>query len=159
MLTFPDQTGTSGECLNMAHRPVLCLVEDKRCTRPDGSGLYVLKMFVTFDGTGDTQGRVVVDYVNPWPGPDFLWSTGRGVWAKSGPNTYSYTFYVFGSNTTGVVFGANRHSGTITLTDCNTAEYRGTFHLVNPDLEPVGGLCSAAQLTFRRILMQEPCQP
>jgi hypothetical protein len=124
----------------------------------DGSGDYTLKMFITFHGTGDNDGTLELDYANPWPGSGLLWTINRGVWKKSGGNTYRYTYYVALADEMGNLLGALRHDGTATLQDCNTMHLVEEMVLVDPQtLEPFfdyGG----GEYSMQRMNLEEPYQ-
>ena len=124
----------------------------------DGSGNYTLKLFYTFhDGTGDNDGTIELDYANPWPGSDLLWTINRGVWKKSGGNTYKFTYYVALADEAGNIYGILRHDGTATLQDCNTMFIVECFVVVDPEtLEPLmdyGG----AEGTMQRMTLKGSC--
>ena len=123
-----------------------------------GSSYYMLKMFIVYTGTGDTEGTEVTEWINPVPAPGTAWSNGRGVWAKSGPHRYNYTKMVYAFNTeNGDILPSIRHTGTITLTDCNTALIESVGEYLNPDMTPF--MCVPYTITIHRMLPAEPCQP
>jgi hypothetical protein len=92
------------------------------------------KWLITFNGMGDNQGTMDVEFIGPvmeWC-PGCYWSSCRGVWEKTGPKTYDYTYQSYlvdgGGLVTGVLGSAVAvplNHGTITLTECNTAEIEG----------------------------------
>jgi len=124
-----------------------------------GPELYMLKLFFIYHGTGDNEGTVAMDFINPVPAPGHSWSNGRGIWKKVGPNKYSYTMDVYEFDVaTGDIFGIGRHVGIANLKDCNTIELNTSFEvLVAPDMTPAG--CSGIALAIHRMLPQEPCAP
>ena len=88
------------------------------------------KWLTTFNGTGN-KGTMVMDYIGgvmEWC-PGCYWSSYRGVWEKSGRKTYDWTFQGYLVDGDGLVTGVPGsviavplNHGTITLTECNTAE-------------------------------------
>jgi hypothetical protein len=120
------------------------------------SGWYWLKFYETFHGTGDNEGTVVLDFINPVPGTGYGWSPGRGNYEKVGPNKYSYTMdvYVY-DTTTGDIVGIGRHVAMATLKDCNTIEVNTAFE-TGPGMTDL--YCLGKQTwTLHRILPREPC--
>jgi len=125
---------------------------------PGGSGFYSLKFFATFNGTGDTDGTEVTEWVNPVPDPGTSWSNTRGVWVKSGPNTYQTSkvgfLYLVGD---GTVLTIIRHASTGALKDCNTMEVTGTAEYLDAGtMQPQ--MCVPYTATLKRVLMHTPCQ-
>jgi hypothetical protein len=128
---------------------------------PGGSAYYNLMFFATFHGSGDNDGTGVINFINPVPDPGTVWSAAgaRGVWAKSGPNTYDYSAvgYIYETGT-GTILTIVKHRGTDTLTDCNTIVSTSTVEYVDANtMEPF--LCVPLTVTLKRMLMHEACQP
>jgi hypothetical protein len=124
-----------------------------------GNPGFMLKFFMTYHGTGDNDGTATLEWINPRPDPGTSWSNARGVWAKSGPNTYQYNFFAFSvDDGTGTILGVSRHAGTATLTDCNTIAVTGSYELLDP-VTMHQLLCIPEAPIIRRILMQGPCNP
>jgi hypothetical protein len=132
---------------------------------PDGTPLdptddtyYMLRFFATYHGMGNNGGPSVTEWINPVPDPGTSWSNVRGVWEKSGFRKYEYTKigHIFDSENGNIIFVV-RHRGTITLTDCNTAEITSTIeYLSYPDM--VSLMCVPADVTIHRVVMQDACQ-
>jgi hypothetical protein len=99
VLSIPSTlvAGEKGEAGNngIGCKPQGTWISDILWPAGDDSGDdYTVKVFMTFhDGTGDNDGTLELDYVNPWPGSGFLWTINRGVWKKSRGNTYKFTYY------------------------------------------------------------------
>jgi len=124
-----------------------------------GNPGFKLELMVTHNGTGDNDGTAVMEFINLPAPPGILWSNiARGVWAKSGPNTYKYTYLAFSVDAaTYNILGAIRHAGTATLTDCNSFVVAGTMEDLDPEtMQPRS--CVPESATFKRLLLQEPCQ-
>jgi hypothetical protein len=123
-----------------------------------GPNYYMLKMFVVYNGTGDTEGTEVSEWINPVPTPGTSWSNARGVWVKSGPHKYKYTKLGYSyDQESGDIVEVLRHTGTITITDCNTALVESSLEFSTPDMTPV--MCVPYTVTLHRMLPAEPCQP
>jgi hypothetical protein len=125
----------------------------------------------TFQGTGDNEGTFVEEIINDagyvWP----MWFPGlfsnthytvyRGIWAKTGPNTYKSKSqgYIVQRTETG-----NGHmdqvalslldSGKITLTDCNTAEIEVETNFFKPG-ETVPFSTFAGAAPAKRLLLDQ----
>jgi hypothetical protein len=125
---------------------------------PTDDTYYMLKFFATYHGTGDNEGTDVLEWINPVPAPGTSWSNARGIWKKSGPNTYKYTIqgHIFDAET-GDILTVVRHVGTKTLTDCNTMEIISTAEYLNPDMTPI--MCVPGETTLHRVVQEEPCEP
>ena len=124
----------------------------------DGSGDYTLKQFTTFygNGTGDNDGTLQLDYANPWPGEGLLWTINRGVWKKSGGNSYKTRVYCSLADEMGNIYGIVRYDGTVTIQDCNTLHIANVGVLVDPEtLEPIMPFGSGG-FTARRMTLPEP---
>ncbi len=126
---------------------------------PDGSGIYSLKFFSVSQGTGDTEGTDLTEWINPVPAPGTSWSNVRGIWKKSGPKTYSFTGtgYIY-LTSTGTIVAAIRHTGTATLIDCDTMEIKESVETLDADMKPIACVPGIV-LTVHRALLQEPCEP
>jgi hypothetical protein len=122
-----------------------------------GNPDFVLKFFSTYQGTGDTEGTDVLEWINPLPDPGTTWANPHGVWTKSGPNRYKYTLLGFITDAaTGNVLVIARHVGTKTLTDCNTMEVTSTVEYLAPDGTPL--MCAPTNATLHRVVQQKGCQ-
>jgi hypothetical protein len=121
------------------------------------SGYYMLKFVITYQGTGDTEGTVRMEFANPIPMPGTLWSSAaHGVWAKTGPNTYKYTELGFIYDAmTGEILTIVRHIGRATIKTCNEAEFTGTTEYLNPDYTPQYPGCIPITGLVHRVLLQE----
>ena len=86
---------------------------------------------VQYYGTGDTEGTDDSEWVkigNAWKALGIArLSNTRGLWKKTGPNTYSSVLLTFAYNAEGQIIAITRNYGIKKLVDCNTMEYRGTF--------------------------------
>jgi hypothetical protein len=94
---------------------------------------------MTFNGTGDNKGTTDWEFPledDPFY-PDGTWTIGRGIWAKSGPNSYDYTFQAYFLDDSGIRVYSALNKGTLTLTGCNTAEIEGIAEFYDADMEPV----------------------
>jgi hypothetical protein len=115
-----------------------------------------------FKGTGD----IVWVSGDPTMGgfyPDADWARHtRGVWVRTGPNTFDWTILSFGTNSAFEVLYILRGSGTKTLVDCNTAEDLINVEILDPGMDPIDddGLCIASGdvSISRRITLKEPCE-
>jgi hypothetical protein len=87
--------------------------------------------------------------------PGCYWSSAPGVWAKSGPKTYEWTFQGYFVDGYGEVIFIPWNEGTITLTGCNTAEVYGKERLFYPgDDEPFSQWDYSAPQ--QRLLLHQP---
>ena len=86
---------------------------------------------VQYYGTGDTEGTDDSEWVkigNAWKALGIArLSNTRGLWKKTGPNTYSSVLLTFLYDAEGQLMLISRNYGVKKLIDCNTMEYRGTF--------------------------------
>jgi hypothetical protein len=100
-----------------------------------GAGSFVVQYY----GTGDNTGTDDTEWIKI---DDALIAMGfarashsRGVWTKTGPNTYTSVLLTFYYDAAGQIIWIGRSHGVKKLTDCNTMEYRGTFtEVLNPDM-------------------------
>lgn len=92
---------------------------------PDG------KLLFAFNGTGDNKGTVIVDWALG-DLPDNRTTKGFGVWEKSGPGIYDFTYQGYNYQSNGAVNYTFLNEGTIILTGCNAAEYLQEAKLFGP---------------------------
>jgi hypothetical protein len=124
---------------------------------PGGTEYYNLKFFSVYHETEDNEGTVVTEWINGVPDPGTHWGNPRGVWRKSGRNTYEYSKMGFiVEEGTGTVLTVVRHAGTITFTDCDTFVANSTAEYLDADMTPIA--CIPYSVTMKRIVMQKPCQ-
>jgi len=86
---------------------------------------------MTFNGTGDNRGTTDWEFPledDPFY-PDGTWTIGRGVWVKSGPNLYSYTFQVYFLDDYGALVYKGLNKGNLTMTSCDTGVLNGVLKL------------------------------
>jgi hypothetical protein len=135
------------------------LLPDDTPLDPTDDVYYMLKLFVTYNGTGDNEGTEFMDWINPVPPPGHSWSNARGIWKKVGPNMYSWTAYGYEfDDATGDIVYILRHGGIKHLMDCNTIEATDKVEYLDSDMNPL--MCiDGGTVTVHRILMQEPCEP
>jgi len=67
-------------------------------------------------------------------------SSARGVWVRTGGNTFAYTLITFGLDAGGNVAWIIKNSGNKTLTDnCNLMTIEGTLEVFLPEVDPFEG--------------------
>jgi hypothetical protein len=123
---------------------------------------------VTYHGAGPNKGTSDIDWIESDPTmggyfPEAVSQTNsRGVWKRTGPNTFDYTTLTFGLDADDEIVWILRSSGTKTLPDCNTMEATISYDIMTPDLDPIDddGLCIPSDdvLIVRRITLKEPCE-
>ena len=89
-------------------------------------------------------------------------SSGRGVWERTGGNTFSYTMITFGLDANGGVNWILKNNGTKTLSeDCNLMTIEGTLEVFLPDVDPFEGnplFCIPGEGSWEeRMRVDPPC--
>jgi len=122
--------------------------------------VYGITFFITHHGTGANDGTSDAEWITvTTPAPGISISGARGVWAKSGPNTFDLTlrtFFTVGPQ--GNIAYMGKFIGAITLTDCNTYSWAGITEYWEPGatepfmLDPAAG-------SAQRMVQEEPFQP
>jgi hypothetical protein len=126
-----------------------------------GNPDFILRFMATYHGTGDNEGTEVIHYFNlPTNLPtEAKFGDSRGVWAKTGPNTYDYTLVTVVVDDLGNVVGIARNSGTKKLTNCNSMEATSNIQYLDPEtMSPIPGMCFPGTATAQRITLHQPCE-
>jgi hypothetical protein len=89
-------------------------------------------------------------------------SSGRGVWERTGGNTFSYTLITFGLDASGGVNWIIKNSGTKTLTeDCSLMTIEGSLEVFLPEVDPFEGdpwFCVPGEGSWEvRMRVDPPC--
>jgi hypothetical protein len=123
---------------------------------------------VNYDGAHPFKGTIDLVWISGDPTlggdfPDAVWTRHtRGVWVRTGPNTFDFTVLTFSTNSAYEVLYIFRSNGTNTLVDCNTNESTANLEFLTPDMDPIDddGLCIASGEVEieRRITLKEPCE-
>ncbi len=125
----------------------------------------------TYHGTGANEGTSDLEWIDLDPMlPSFglgavSASSARGVWAKTGPDTFDFTLLTYLRDSDGQIVLVMRTSGTKTMLDCNTMEViSGDAEFLSPGMNPLEGgrSCSPppieTEITIaRRIILEQPC--
>ncbi|HUV12676.1 MAG TPA: hypothetical protein VMY18_03475 [Acidobacteriota bacterium] len=110
-----------------------------------GSGADGGRWIATYHGQSASSGTNDLDlFMDPTLGglfPDAVkTSSWRGVWERTGGNTFKYTLIVLGLDGSGAVNWILKNSGDKTLTeDCNLMVVEGTLEVFSPDVDPFEG--------------------
>jgi hypothetical protein len=113
-------------------------------------------MLATYNGTGDNQGTEDIEIVVPAVPvePGIKATSIRGVWAKSGPNSYDYRMQGYALLPDNTVYYVFLTKGTKILTSCNTMEATATTDFYWPGAE-VPFLSVSGPMTGRRLLVDQ----
>ena len=117
------------------------------------TGVGVGAWMMTFNGTGDNRGTTDWDFpiVNYPSCPGCSWTSGKGVWAKSGPDTYNYTYQSYFVDSDGNILLIGFNKGRISLMDCKTADIIFTAEMYLPgEDDPIASY--PAEVTIHRLL-------
>jgi len=111
-----------------------------------------LKYFITFIGTGAPEGTINQEWIG-----DAGASNARGVWVKTGPNTFDYSVTLFFTEGPFITIVGKRN-GTITLLDCNTYEWTGVMDVWTPGgTEPEYSFTGTG--SAQRMRLEQPYEP
>ena len=123
------------------------------------SGFGPTKWLATINGTGDNKGTIDWEFIAPSSHPESCpscyWSSARGVWEKTGRNTYNFTtqgFYVVNGAATQIIL----NEGTMTLLGCNTAEVTEEGKLFNPGETDLYWTFEYQPGIMQRLLLHQP---
>ena len=129
---------------------------------PDGT-----RWLATYHGESANAGTNDVEvFLDPTLGglfPDAVSiSSGRGVWVRTGGNSFSYTMIVYGLDEFGGVNWIIKNSGVQILSEsCNRMSVDGTIELFEPDIDPFEGdplLCLPDEgIVAVRMRVDPPC--
>jgi hypothetical protein len=113
------------------------------------------KWMMTFNGTGDNKGTGDWEFILP-DTPGFSWTSGRGVWVKTSPKTYDYTFQTYYVDDAGNIYVIGLNEGTMTQMGCNTAELVGEGKYFEPGDDEPYATFSPDPLVMQRLLLHQP---
>ena len=125
-------------------------------------------MLANYDGQSGFSGTANVELpkFDPTLGgafPNAVKNTSaRGMWERTGGNTFAYTEIGYGLDATGNVLWIAKNSGIKTLTDdCNLMTVEGTFAVFSPEANPFEDaplLCRQARpMNLYRMRVDPPC--
>ena len=114
---------------------------------------------ITVTGTGDNKGTIDWEFIGPSNHPEYCpgcyWTSIRGVWEKSGPETYEFTtqgYYIVDGAVTFTIL----NQGTMTLTECNTAEVNEEYTIFFYGTDEIYGQGAYPPGVMQRLLLHQP---